>query len=40
MKDILQNLTIQEKAALLQGWSTWTTRDLSKKGIQIGRAHV
>ena len=33
MKDILQNLTIQEKAALLQGWSTWTTRDLSKKGI-------
>ena len=33
MKDILQNLTIREKAALLQGWSTWTTRDLSKKGI-------
>ncbi len=26
-------LTLEEKAALLQGWSTWTTWDGSKKGI-------
>ena len=32
-EQILQNLTLEEKAALLQGWSMWTTRDLSAKGI-------
>lgn len=26
-------LSLEEKAALLQGWTTWTTLDLSKKGI-------
>ncbi|MCI5485833.1 MAG: glycosyl hydrolase, partial [Clostridiales bacterium] len=29
----IQKLTLEEKAALLQGWSTWTTWDGSKKGI-------
>ena len=29
----IENLTLEEKAALLQGWSTWTTWDGSKKGI-------
>ena len=29
----LQALTLEEKAALLQGWTTWTTWDGSKKGI-------
>ena len=30
---ILQNLTLEEKAALVQGWSMWTTRDIFKKGV-------
>ena len=33
IETILENLTLEEKAALVQGWSMWTTRDLSKKGI-------
>ncbi len=31
--EIIKSLTLEEKCALLQGWTTWTTRDLSKKGI-------
>ncbi len=31
--EIIKTLTLEEKAALLQGWTTWTTRDISKKGI-------
>ena len=31
--EIIQKLTLEEKAALLQGWSTWTTWDGSKLGI-------
>ncbi len=31
--EIIQSLTLEEKAVLLQGWTTWTTRDLSGKGI-------
>ena len=33
IKEIIALLTLEEKAALLQGWSTWTTWDGSKKGI-------
>ena len=33
IEQILKNLTLEEKAALVQGWSMWTTRDLSRKGI-------
>lgn len=33
IETILQNLMLEEKAALVQGWSMWTTRDLSQKGI-------
>ena len=33
IKSILSNLTIEQKAALLQGWTTWTSLDLSDKGI-------
>ena len=33
IEQILKSLTLEEKAALVQGWSMWTTRDLSKKGI-------
>ena len=33
IKSILSNLTIEQKAALLQGWTTWTSLDLSEKGI-------
>ncbi len=33
MEDLIKKLTLEEKAALLQGWSTWTTRDISHKGI-------
>ncbi len=32
MKQI-KTLTLEEKAALLQGWTTWTSRDISQKGI-------
>ncbi len=28
IKEILASLTLEEKAALLQGWTTWTTRDV------------
>ena len=51
IETILQNLTLPQKAALVQGWSMWTTRDLAPQGVpeifladgphgQIGRAHV
>ena len=30
---IIQSMTLEEKAALVQGWSMWTTRDLSAKGV-------
>ena len=33
MKEIIQKLTLEEKAALLQGWSTWTTREIRHAGI-------
>ena len=33
IKEKIDLLTLEEKAALLQGWSTWTTWDGSKKGI-------
>ncbi|MBQ8851154.1 MAG: glycoside hydrolase family 3 protein, partial [Oscillibacter sp.] len=33
IEQILKNLTLEEKAALVQGWSMWTTRDLARKGI-------
>ena len=42
MKDILQNLTIREKAALLQGWTTWTTRRCSNRNsghLPVRRPH-
>ena len=31
--DIIKSLSIEQKAALLQGWSTWTTLELKEKGI-------
>ena len=33
IREIIKTLSIEQKAALLQGWSTWTTLDLSEKGI-------
>lgn len=33
IKETIEILSLEEKAALLQGWSTWTTWDGSKKGI-------
>ena len=33
INSIVSGLTLEQKAALLQGWSTWTTLDLSEKGI-------
>ena len=33
IKEIIKGLTLEQKAALLQGWSTWTTLELKKKGI-------
>ncbi len=33
IKSIIENLSIEQKAALLQGWSTWTTLELKEKGI-------
>ena len=33
IKSIIDKLTIEQKAALLQGWSTWTTLELLDKGI-------
>ena len=31
--DIIKSLSIEQKVALLQGWSTWTTLELKEKGI-------
>lgn len=31
--DIIKSLSIEQKAALLQGWTTWTTLELKEKGI-------
>ena len=28
-----EKLTLEEKAALLQGWTTWTTRQVQHAGI-------
>ena len=33
IKSIISKLTLEQKAALLQGWSTWTTLELKDKGI-------
>ncbi|MBR3876376.1 MAG: glycoside hydrolase family 3 C-terminal domain-containing protein [Clostridia bacterium] len=33
INSIVSGLTLEQKAALLQGWTTWTTLDLSEKGI-------
>lgn len=33
MEKIIQKLTLEEKAALLQGWTTWTTREVKRLGI-------
>ena len=27
---LIRKLTLEEKAALLQGWSTWTTREIER----------
>ena len=33
MKEIIQKLTLEEKAALLQGWTVWTSREIKHLGI-------
>ena len=33
IENLIQSLSLEEKAALLQGWTTWTTLDLSRKGL-------
>ena len=33
IRSIIEKLTLEQKAALLQGWSTWTTLELKDKGI-------
>ena len=33
LEQLINNLTLEEKAALLQGWTTWTTRDVEDLGI-------
>ena len=33
LHEIIGKLTLEEKAALLQGWSTWTTREIERLGI-------
>ena len=33
IQEIIGKLTLEEKAALLQGWSTWTTREIPRLGI-------
>lgn len=33
IESVIQKLTLEEKAALLQGWTTWTTREVSRLGI-------
>lgn len=32
-EQIISQLTLEEKAALLQGWTTWTTREVERLGI-------
>lgn len=33
LDEYISKLTLEEKAALLQGWSTWTTREVNRLGI-------
>ena len=33
-----EKLTLEEKAALLQGWTTWTTRQVQHAGIPVPTA--
>ena len=33
VEEYIGKLTLEEKAALLQGWSTWTTREVKRLGI-------
>ncbi len=33
LDEIMSKLTLEEKCALLQGWTTWTTREVSRLGI-------
>ena len=33
IENIIKQLTLEEKCALLQGWSTWTTREVKRLGI-------
>ena len=33
IRSIIEKLTLEQKAALLQGWTTWTTLELKDKGI-------
>ncbi len=33
IRSIIEKLTLEQKAALLQGWSTWTTLELKEQGI-------
>lgn len=33
INEYIQQLKLEEKAALLQGWSTWTTREVKRLGI-------
>ena len=33
MKELISKLTLEEKAALLQGWSTWESREVKHLGI-------
>ena len=33
IKEIIKGLSLEQKAALLQGWTTWTTLELKEKGI-------
>ena len=33
LKNIIEKLTLEQKAALLQGWTTWTTLEFKDKGI-------
>ena len=33
IKSLISKLTLEQKAALLQGWTTWTSLELKEKGI-------
>lgn len=33
IKESIEKMTLEEKAAMLQGWSTWTTREIKHLGI-------